>query len=145
MLDQQADDGGELHKALAAAYEHGDKAARAILASDEMLDTDRAAAMLDREVETLTLLVEKRYILALRIGDEPPVFPDWQFRYDGQPYDDMAEVLDEFRDSSPWEVYRFMKHEHPALSGRTGVEVLKMSREPILREVAKSWIEGAYE
>jgi hypothetical protein len=146
MADQQTEDSGsKLSKALAAAFERGDVAARAILASDEMLNVDRAAAMMDCSIESLMRSVDQGYLLALRIDDEPLVFPDWQFRYDGQPYDDMAEVLDEFSGSSPWEVYRFMKHQHPALSGRTGVGILKMSREPILREIAKSWIEGAYE
>jgi hypothetical protein len=145
MTDQQADDSSKLHEALAAAYERGDKAARAVLSLDEMLSVDRAAAMMDCEIESLMRSLDKGYVLALRLDDEPPVFPDWQFRYDGQPYDDMAEVLDEFKGSSPWEVYRFMKHRHPALSGRTGIEVLQMSREPIFREVAKSWLEGAFE
>ncbi len=146
MEDQRIErDGNKLSEALAAAFERGDIAARAILASDEMLSVERAAAMMDCGIDSLMRSLEKGFVLGLRTGDEPPVFPDWQFRYDGQPFDEMFEVLDEFKGSSPWEVYRFMKHRHPALAGRSGIEVLQMSREPILREVAKSWIEGAYE
>lgn len=139
MLDEEP---SGLEGALKAARERGRMAMKAVVNSDEMLGEEAAALMMDCPLPNLLSAHQAGFVLGLPYGGSL-FFPDWQFRYDGQPFDEIAEVITLF-DKSAWEVYRFLKAEHPALDGQTGIEVMRMSREPRLRPVAENWIEGGY-
>lgn len=131
-----------LENALEAARVRGRIAVQAIVNSDEMLGEKAAAMMMDCPLENLLAAHKGGFILGLS-HDGELFFPDWQFRYDGQPFDEIAEIMAIF-DKRAWEVYRFMKAAHPGLNGQTGIEVMRMSRAPRLRPVAENWIEGGF-
>jgi hypothetical protein len=132
----------QLEDALNAARARGRIAAQAIVNSDEMLSDKAAAVMMDSPLDNLLAAHKAGFVLGLS-HDGKLLFPDWQFRYDGQPFDEIAEIIAVF-DKKAWEVYRFMKAEHPELNGQTGIDVMRISREPRLRPVAENWIEGGY-
>lgn len=132
----------ELDEALKAARARGLAAMQVVVNSHEMLGEGAAALKMDCPLSTLLAAHQAGFVLGLPY-DGRLFFPDWQFRYDGQPFEEIAEVISVFA-MNAWEVYRFMKAEHPALNGRTGIEVMRMSREPWLRPVAESWKTGEY-
>ena len=132
----------ELDVALSQARERGRLAVLAVISSDEMLGEEAAAIEMDCPLPNLLAAREAGFVLALPYEGQL-FFPDWQFRYDGQPFEEIAEVISVF-EMDAWEVYRFMKAQHPALNGRTGIEVMRISREPWLRQVAESWKIGEY-
>ncbi len=138
-MDERPD---ELDEALKAASARGLAALHAIVNSHEMLGEDAAALKMDCPLPSLLAAHKAGFVLGLPYEGRL-FFPDWQFRYDGQPFEELAEVISVF-DMNAWEVYRFMNSEHPALNGRTGIEVMRMSREPWLRLVAESWKTGEY-
>jgi len=131
-----------LKDALVTARARGRIAAQAILTSGEMLDEEAAALRMDCPLDSFLAAHRAGHVLGLS-HDGQLLFPEWQFRYDGQPFDEIAEIIALF-DKNAWEVYRFMKTEHPELNGQTGIDVMRISREPQLRPIAESWIEGDF-
>jgi hypothetical protein len=137
-----ADQLDPLDNALDAARAQGRITVQAIITSGEMLTEEAVAMKMDCPLDSLLAAHQAGFVLGLT-HEGQLFFPDWQFRYDGQPFDEIAEVIAAF-DNRAWEVYRFMKTEHPALNGQTGIEVMRISREPRLRPVAENWIEGGF-
>lgn len=131
-----------INKAMDAARARGRVAIRSILDSDEMLNDEAAALMMDCPLPSFMTAYENGFVLGVEY-DGRQFFPDWQFRYDGQPFEEIAEINTIF-DRRFWEIYRFMKARHPALNRHTAIDVMRMSREPRLRPVAENWIEGGY-
>jgi hypothetical protein len=131
-----------LKDALEAARVRGRGAVLAIIQSDEMLDVEAAALMMDCSLPDLLAAHKHGFVLGLEHDGQLHV-PDWQFRYDGQPFEEIADMIAVF-DKRFWEIYRFMKASHPALGGMTAIDVMQMSREPRLKSVAENWIEGGY-
>lgn len=95
--------------------------------------------MMDCEIDTTLLALSHNRIIGLTSKEGKLGFPEGQFRYDGQPYCEIQDLIEELS-GSHCRAYLFLKYTHPIAGGMTGFELLKMSREPILRDIAKNWM-----
>ena len=109
-----------------------------LLARDDMLSADHAAVKADRDLESLILMREGGGMIGLPAPDGSFVYPEWQFRYDGQPYFDLSNVNAALSD--PWLAYEFMTTAHAELGGSTGAAWIALSREENLGPVATQWL-----
>jgi hypothetical protein len=105
------------------------------------LDDEGAALKIDRPVEVVHRFREAGVIFGYRTYSGEIRYPDWQFRWDGQPYDEMVDVLAAL-DRDQWLVLRFMLTHHAEIAPHTAAEWMKHSRTPNLGELARAWKRG---
>ncbi len=121
-----------LSKAMIAKFETD------LLNHFEVLDEDTAALMMDCNVETLIARRRAGTVLGLQRLSGEFSYPKWQFRWDGQPFAEIADILSAL-DGDGWKVLQFMAWNHETLRPNSTIEWLRISREPILGELARSW------
>ena len=108
-----------------------------VLDNAEMLTEDWVALKIDCAVDKVSQIRNGGGILGLPMANGGFLYPDWQFRYDGQPYHDLKNVISVLK--TPWTVYEFMVSPNPDLADRTGMEYMKYSRTEDLGDIAKRW------
>jgi len=94
----------------------------------ELLSAERACAMLDCNALELDSLRLSNRILAVIDEGGNHVYPDWQFNYDGQPFDRIHDVI-AYYGYDHARAYAFMEEAHESLGGRRGYEWMRMSRD----------------
>lgn len=104
----------------------------------ELLGEERAAAMMDCGLEQVEKLRKAGAIIGIPDHEGDFVYPEWQFRYDGQPYSEIEQVVGTLPDTAT--VYEFMTTAHASTANVTGAEWLRLTREDTLAEKALEWL-----
>jgi hypothetical protein len=107
-----------------------DQLAFDLAANEDRLNLSAAAIRMDISEEALSALVARGEVLSLTT-DSGPTFPDWQFKYDGQLYEEMSTLLRLFNGDMD-RLHTFMHRPLKERGGRTGVEIMHASKEPNL-------------
>lgn len=93
--------------------------------------------MLDCGVERVEKLRKAGAIIGIPDDDGDYAYPEWQFRYDGQPYAEIEQVVRSLPDIAT--VYEFMTTVHASTANVTAAEWLRLTREETLAEKALEW------
>lgn len=106
--------------------------------TEEMLTPDRAACMMDTDLPGIERARRDGHVIGTEDGAAGFLYPDWQFRYDGQPFFDIRNVIlavggDHGR------AYEFMTSTHEELAGQTAWEYLRITRVEDLGDMAHRW------
>jgi len=110
-----------------------------VVRQEEWLDVEGAALMMDCDIKQVLPARTAGHIVGLPSSDGSFRFPDWQFRYDGQPFPDVSNVMEAVGNDHLL-AYLFMTSTHTELAGRTAEEYLRSSRSEDLADVARRWL-----
>lgn len=92
-----------------------------------------AGKLLNRQRQTIDLACKRGDVLGLPSGKDGKTYPVWQF-HDGRYLPGMREILEIFKDESPFVVCSFLLSGHALLDGKTPLSLLRLDQiEPVLK------------
>ena len=120
---------------LAGAVKAGERFRDDVWASDEMLSSDEAAALLNMSREALNKRRQAGRALGLEVAKRGVRYPRWQF--EDQVQASVAELLSTLSHLDAWGHYLFFTRREPLLRGATPLEGLRRGEGPEVLRVAR--------